>query len=110
MRQSNGNSRLVTRIHALAIILCLILFVNTSTDIIPVPAWRTHVIYVPQALPPMAGTPLDLVKECLQFQSRANTLGAQVILKGWYIAYYVLLDDVVPIRRMVVFVLCSELL
>lgn len=71
---------LCIHIHVLAMIHCLIC--QFDTEIIPVPTWRTHVIYVPQALPPMAGTPLDLVKECLQFQSRANTLGAQVILKG----------------------------
>jgi len=37
-----------------------------------IPGWRVRVLYVPQALPPMIGTPKQLLKEALQFDSRVG--------------------------------------
>ena len=34
--------------------------------------WRSHVIYVPQALPPLEGHPLKLILETLKFNSRTQ--------------------------------------
>jgi hypothetical protein len=35
------------------------------------PNWRAHIIYVPQSLPPMDGSPKDLLKESLKYKSRS---------------------------------------
>ena len=32
--------------------------------------WRSHVLYVPQALPPLEGNPLNLIQETLKFRTR----------------------------------------
>jgi ABC-type iron transport system FetAB ATPase subunit len=37
-----------------------------------IPSWRVRVLYVPQALPPMTGTPKQLLRESMQFDSRAG--------------------------------------
>ena len=34
------------------------------------PAWRRRVIFIPQSLPPLTGSPKDFILECCQFKSR----------------------------------------
>ena len=36
------------------------------------PAWRRRVIFIPQSLPPLAGSPKDFILECCQFKSRQD--------------------------------------
>eukprot|EP01031_Cornospumella_fuschlensis_P025627 gene25627-30949_t len=45
-----------------------------------VPLWRKHVIYVPQALPPMSGSPRDFVEECGRYVARRHDEGMAYIL------------------------------
>lgn len=52
-----------------------------------VPEWRARVIYVPQALPPLAGTPMSLIKEACGFRSRRHSPGAKAICDGMYPVY-----------------------
>jgi putative ABC transport system permease protein len=53
---------------------------NRHIQSVTVPLWRARVIYVPQALPPMAGTPMALLKECLAFRARHNSPGPKKVL------------------------------
>lgn len=39
------------------------------------PIWRSRVLYVPQALPPLNGTPKDFILECCLYKSRKNEKG-----------------------------------
>lgn len=50
-------------------------------QVISVPEWRRGVIYVPQALPPMAGSPHDLLIETCGYMSRKKTAGAKALLQ-----------------------------
>lgn len=50
--------------------------------VLGIPAWRERVIYVPQALPPLAGSPKDLVKESCRYACRRQESGAQILLQG----------------------------
>lgn len=54
--------------------------ITWKMEIVSVPTWRTRVIYVPQALPPMAGTPTSLLKECLNYRARRSSPGVKAIL------------------------------
>eukprot|EP01031_Cornospumella_fuschlensis_P025822 gene25822-31185_t len=45
-----------------------------------VPLWRKNVIYVPQALPPMSGSPRDFVEECGRYVARRHDEGMAYIL------------------------------
>jgi len=40
-----------------------------------VPKWRSRVIYVPQAVPPLAGSPKDLLREAYGYSSRKSSVG-----------------------------------
>lgn len=55
---------------------------SPGIQLVTVPEWRARVIYVPQALPPLAGTPLSLIKESCGFRSRRNSPGAKAICDG----------------------------
>eukprot|EP01033_Poteriospumella_lacustris_P016723 gene16723-11966_t len=52
---------------------------SPGLQLVTVPEWRARVIYVPQALPPLAGTPLSLIKESCGFRSRRESPGAKAI-------------------------------
>jgi putative ABC transport system permease protein len=55
---------------------------SRGLQLVTVPEWRARVIYVPQALPPLAGTPLSLIKESCGFRSRRDSPGAKAIDDG----------------------------
>ena len=48
-----------------------------------VPKWRSRCTYIPQALPPMEGTPKDLVREACGYRSRENRKGSMELLKNF---------------------------
>lgn len=45
-----------------------------------IPDWRARVMYVPQSIPPCAGTPMDLLKEALAYSSRSTFPRARALI------------------------------
>jgi len=48
-----------------------------------VPKWRSRCTYIPQALPPMEGTPKDLIRESCGYRSRVRRKGSIELLKNF---------------------------
>lgn len=42
--------------------------------------WRSHVIYIPQALPSLVGSPKELLIECCGFSSRMKLDGIKALM------------------------------
>eukprot|EP00597_Dinobryon_sp_UTEXLB2267_P004529 CAMPEP_0170060906 /NCGR_PEP_ID=MMETSP0019_2-20121128/2678_1 /TAXON_ID=98059 /ORGANISM="Dinobryon sp., Strain UTEXLB2267" /LENGTH=563 /DNA_ID=CAMNT_0010266613 /DNA_START=294 /DNA_END=1985 /DNA_ORIENTATION=+ len=55
--------------------------VLTDFNATSTPDWRMRVIYVPQALPPLAGSPVSFITECCSFDCRRKFVGAKSILQ-----------------------------
>jgi ABC-type glutathione transport system ATPase component len=48
-----------------------------------IPNWRSRLMYIPQALPPMEGSPKDLVREACGYSSRLKQEGTVLLLKNF---------------------------
>ena len=58
---------------------------NSNIDSNMIPNFRRRCIYVPQALPPMQGTPETFIKEFLEYNCRKDEKGSLQGLKGKFL-------------------------
>jgi len=49
--------------------------------------WRRHVIYIPQALPALTGSPKEFVTECCGFSSRMKLPGTKELISSKFYVY-----------------------
>lgn len=57
--------------------------------------WRRHVIYIPQALPSLTGSPKEFLIECCNFSSRIKLEGTQVLLSSKLSISFALITKVI---------------